>query len=133
MFFLKKESGFTFLEISIVILILAILIAFAVPNYMGVQDEAQNAAISGDIATLGNAFSLCSIVNSDSMKEALPDGTTITALSDIDGNIIDPDTLTLYSIKPGIAKYYKKLNKNLDSYLVDDTNEVYYKGLFYGK
>lgn len=109
------------------------VLAFAVPNYLGIKDEAQNSAITADIASLENAFSLCSVVNSSSMKDSLFGGTTIEALSDIDGNVVDPNTLKLYSIKNDIARYYKKLNKNLDDYLVDDSNGVYYKGLFYGK
>ncbi|MGE5474778.1 MAG: kelch repeat-containing protein [Ignavibacteriales bacterium] len=128
-----KNDGFTFLEISIVIAILAIVLALAVPNYLGIKEGAQDTAITADIASLENAFSLCSVVNSTSMKDSLASETEIPALSDINGNVIDPNTLKLYSIKSDISRYYKKLNKSLDNYLVDESNDVYYQGLFSGK
>jgi len=128
----KRDSGFTLLELSIVIVILAIVLAFAVPNYFGLKEEAQDTAMKADIASLENAFSLSSVVNSSNMKDLLSSGTIITSLSDINGNVVDPNTLKLYSIQDGIARYYKKLSKSLDNYLVDGSNGVYYKGLFYG-
>ena len=129
---IKKREGFTFLEISIVIVILVVLLAIAVPNYQGIKEEAQDSSIKADIATLENAFSLSSVVNSSSMKDLLSSGTIITSLSDINGNVVDPNTIKLYSINNDIARYYKKLKMSLENYLVDESNGVYYKGLFYG-
>lgn len=127
---MKGKKGFTFIEISIVIAILAILAAFAVPNFFGLKEEAGDSAIKADIGTLSSAFSLAAVANDTSGRTAITAGTIIEALSDIDGNIVDPNTLKLYQINTSIAGYYEKLNNNIDNYLVSSLNDVYYKGKF---
>ncbi|MGE5328228.1 MAG: Kelch repeat-containing protein [Deltaproteobacteria bacterium] len=130
--YLNKENGFTFIEISIVILIIAILIAVAVPNYQGVKNEAADSAIKADIGTLENAFSLAAVTNSSLGKDAVAAGTIVNALSDMNGDIIDPNTRKLYQINTTIASFYKKLNRDIGNYMVDSMNNVYYKGKFQG-
>ena len=127
---LKNESGFTFFEISIVILILAVLVAIAVPNYQGIKDEAGDLVRKADIGTLENAFSLAAVTSSSLGKDAIASGTIINVLTDIEGNIVDPNTLKLYGINTQIGSYYKKLKNSIGDYMVDSQNNVYYKGLF---
>lgn len=124
------KKGMTLVEIVVVMAILAILVTLAVANYSGIKSGAEDSAITTDIATLQNIFSLSSVTNGSIGKDALAAGTIINVLSDINGDSVDPNTLKLYSINSGISRYYKKLNKNLDDYLVDASNNVYYKGLF---
>jgi type IV pilus assembly protein PilA len=45
----NDEDGFTLIELMVVVLIIAILIAIAIPTFLGVQDKARNRAAQSDL------------------------------------------------------------------------------------
>jgi MSHA pilin protein MshA len=83
---MKRNAGFTLIELVIVIIVLGILAATAVPKFINLQDDAKEAAMKGVESALHSAanivYSKSAIdgterVNGSSVEDA---GTTITTL-----------------------------------------------------
>ena len=68
----KRKKGFTLIELIVVIAILAILAAVAVPNFIGITDQAKTAQQNGVAAEYANAINIYNVsatskINSASM------------------------------------------------------------------
>ena len=59
----KKRKGFMILELIIVVEIIGILAAIAVPNLTGMTDEAKISRIKSDLTTVGTAVELYYVKN----------------------------------------------------------------------
>ncbi|GLS90333.1 hypothetical protein GCM10007916_14000 [Psychromonas marina] len=67
---MKKQSGFTLIELIIVIVILGILSAVAVPKFISIQSDAQESTMKGLKGALESASTL---VNAKAKVEGLDD------------------------------------------------------------
>lgn len=59
----KKQTGFTLLEIMVVIVILGVLASMVVPNLMGNKDKADRQKVISDIVALENALDMYHLDN----------------------------------------------------------------------
>jgi len=86
---LKNRKGFTLIELIVVLAVLAIIMAIAVPRFLGVQEEAKKDADSSTAAMIGKAAEL--------YKVTTPTDTSIT-LSDLttSGKYMDSNTKFQY-------------------------------------
>jgi MSHA pilin protein MshA len=79
---LKNESGFTMIELVVVIVILGILAAFAVPQFANLQTEAREAAVNGMAGAIRGAVSIA-------RAKYLVVGDTAAVTVDMDGTAVD--------------------------------------------
>ena len=88
---LKNEAGFTMIELVMVIVILGILAAFAVPKYASLQTEARIAAVNGFAGGMRGAVAVVQakymVVGTLTSPVTMTDTTTVAVSTGASGGI----------------------------------------------
>ena len=67
----SRKGGFTLVELMVVVAVIAILAAIAMPQFLSAADKARNAKETADIQIIKNATQLYMIVKDVSVKKCL--------------------------------------------------------------
>jgi len=93
----REQSGFTLIELVIVIAILGILSVIAIPKYISLSSDAQTAATNGVAAALSSA----NATNYAARSENSANGVAVTNCTNVSGALLGGALPTGYTITSG--------------------------------
>jgi type IV pilus assembly protein PilA len=95
---LKNKKGFTLIELIVVLAVLAVIMAIAVPRFLGVQEDAKKEADASTAAMIAKAAELYLVTENIDLPAA--DSTTLVDIDDLtdDGKYVNSDINYQYYI-----------------------------------
>jgi len=103
---MRAKSGFTLVEILIVVVILGILAAIVIPQFTEASTEAKTSSLCTDLQTMRSQIELYKIQHSDALPSAASVGlvSAMTTQTDADGDAYASGTSTTGPFGPYVQK-----------------------------
>ncbi len=123
------EGGFTLIELMVVLLIMAILLAIAIPTFLGVKGSAQNRAAQSDLT---NAITSAKAVYTNAGSYGSVSGSLVTTLSTAEpelhfttGSVTSgqPHTLSVAVSTDGLIVILAEQSANGTCWFAEDNDE----------
>ncbi len=108
----SDSRGFTLIELLIVVAIIAILAAIAVPNFLEAQTRAKVSRVRADLRSIATALEAYAVDNNDyppndGLYNVVPIQLTTPVAFISDAKLVDPFSITLIDPNYGLlARYY---------------------------
>jgi len=84
---LRKNSGFTLIEILIVVIILGILAAIVIPQFTNASNDARNSSLASQLQTLRSQVELFKLQHNEALPKLQTDWTQMTGKTLVDGTV----------------------------------------------
>ncbi len=112
----SKVSGFTIVELLIVVVVIAILAAITIVAYNGIQNRAKDSAVAVEAKQVGTKIQAYAVEHSD----IFPDATTLTSTLNISPSN-DGSTPYQYTVAADGRSFCLTITKSATSYYVSNT------------
>jgi len=120
---MRAKSGFTLVEILIVVVILGILAAIVIPQFTDASTEAKTSSLCSDLQTVRSQIELYKIQHNDAVPVPETGGASwnlMTMYTDVDGNTNATKT-TVFKYGPYLQKVPTNSFNDLNTIDIDGT------------